>query len=229
MAAETAEQRERRDACILEHVALYRLTLAAVVQRLFFPEEHYPDRDEAKKRAGDTLSALCRQQKLRAHKFPGGLAYYTLRHAKPANTQAIDFDLATLWICCLDKNRSYRLETAEVRRLFETPPHHHLRHCLTPEDDGPVIYRIYPTTVDVKTTISYLKKHIVDARNRRGLADWIDLGDYGFWVATETEAKAEKLAEALRHTTSTRPALVDGARLVVSVVPTSESLGRYLT
>lgn len=222
-----AEIRKRRDECIVAHVELYQLTLARVVRRLYFPGELYKDRKLAKKLCGDTLSALERAEKLRSYLLPGAEQYYTPATKKPANTQAIDYDLGTLWLCCMEQKRFHRLSTSEIRRLFPTPPHHHVRHCVSDEDGGPVVYRLYFSTVDVKSTIAQAKKHVSESRNKYGLKDWVERGDYGFIVCSDSERKSQEIADALRRSTSGGGALHDQARFLVATVPTSSSLDMY--
>ncbi|MCI0335390.1 MAG: hypothetical protein L0228_19450 [Planctomycetes bacterium] len=199
---------------------MYQLTLACVVRRLFFPEALYPDRNEAKKLCGDMLSALIRAKKLRSHKFPSGENYYTRADRRAANTQAIDYDLATLWLC-MEQKRFHRLTTPELRRLFPTPPHHHVRHCLTQEEGGPVVYRLYFSSVDVKSTVLQAKKHLSESRNKYGLRNWIECGDYGFIVCSESERKSQEVADALQRSAAGSGASHDQARFLVATVPTS--------
>lgn len=218
--------RPRRDECILAHVGLYQLTLARVVRRLFFPKARYPDRATAKKLCGDTLAALVRANKLKSHKFPNGEDYFSLASQKPVNTQAVDYDLGTLWLCCMERKRFHRLSTPEVRRLFSTPPHHHVRHCLADEEGGPVVYRLYFSSVDVKSAVTQARKHLTEARNKHGLTKWIECGDYGFIVCCESEGKAQEISEALRRPTASG-ALHEQARFIVATVPTSSTVGTF--
>lgn len=217
-------RRERRDALLLAHVNLYQLTLPSVARRLFFPAAIYPQRDEAKKRCGDMLSALVRAKKISKHIFSSGESYYTLAGKRSGNTQAIEYDLGTLWLCCMESKRFHRLSTAELRGLFATPPHHHIRHCVSEEDGGPVVYRLYFSTADVKSTVLQSRRHLTEARNKHGLRLWVESGDYGFIVCSESEQKSQDIADALQRSTAGGGSLHDQARFLVATVPTSATV-----
>ena len=226
--ADDSTSREQRDQRILAHVELYQLTIARVVCRLFFPSSQNSDREVAKKVCGDALAALVRAKRLVCHKFPNGEPYYALPTKTPPNSQTIDYDLGTLWLCCMERKRFYRLATADVRRLFATPPHHHVRHCLSNEVDGTVAYRLYFSSVDAKSSIVQTKKHLSESRNKYGLKNWVECGDYGFIICCESEQKSRDIADALTRSTTDGGALHEQARFIVATVPTSATIGAFL-
>jgi len=209
------------EAAIMRHVDLYKLTITACVEKaLSFA--HSPERPSAKA----VLDSLIASKQLRTDEFPSGEKYYTRYGAsRPSNTQTIDYDLATLWLCFMEpKLRFYRIETTELRSLMPFPPHHHIRHVIGEHNDGNVVYRVYPTAVDVRTTLKRLKHFVSELRNKHRLGDWLNNGDYGFVICCETEQKKLQLADSI---TSTRNGsrLADDARMVVTTTPTSETLG----
>lgn len=210
-----------RDAKIIDHVGLYQLTIAHAVRRLYFPAYLLPNRDEALKRAGDTLSALVRQKKLAVHKFPGGLKYYTLPAKKPG-TEAVDYDLATLWLSAMGESRYRRLLRTDLKQLFEKPPHHHVRHVVADEVGGPMVLRVYPTATDLKQTLASIKRHVQEARKK--FRPQLEAGDYGFAVICETESKAADVQAELERKRPGTNRLINEAMFLVTTAPTSKTV-----
>lgn len=218
---------------ILAHVELYRLTIAAAVERLFFSQEP-PGSDGAA--AADVLAELVRQGRLTAHKLPGAKGgeetYYVLpptqSSKRTSDAQGVNFDLQTLWFCAFTEPPSYRLSLQETRMLFPRPPHHHVRHVITEHGDGPYVLRIYPTSVDVKSTVANLKKFIAEARSKHQLGDWIDTGDYGFCVLADHRHKVERIAEAVIAKRPGAGALAELARIEVAFAPTAVNVAEAL-
>ena len=214
------------DRAIIDHVALYKLTIAAAAERLFFAALPGGGGAQTSLRTRNALDALVQHKRLVRGKFPQGEPFYVLPGVKrPPNTQTIDYDLAALWLCAMQPGlRFHRLETAEIRKLFPSPPHHHVRHVVGDAGDGPVVYRLYPTAVDVKTTLKRLKGFIAETRTRLGLASWLEAGDYGFIVCCETDAKSAQVAELVMSRAGER--LADEARIIVATAPTSASIAK---
>jgi len=237
MTVEDLGERARRDEAILDHVELYRLTIAPAVERLFFSEEKFPG--GGAQRAADALAALVRLGKLVAHKFPKarggstGETYYApppnKSTKKSSDAQGVNFDLQTLWLCALSETRCYRLSLSETRGLFPTPPHHHVRHVIGDLGDGPFVSRIYPSSVDVSGTVANLKKFINEARSKHRLGDWIDSGDYGFCVLADHPQKVERVAEAVMSKRQGAGALADLARIEVAFAPTAGNVSQAMS
>jgi hypothetical protein len=220
---------------ILAHVELYRLTIAAVVARIVFSQGS-AESDGAATAAADILAQLVRQGRLAAHKLPGPKGeeetYYVLPPTKSSkrtsDAQGVNFDLQTLWFCALSETPSYRLSLQETRRIFPRPPHHHVRHVVTEQGDGPYVLRIYPTSVDVKSTIANLKKFIAEARSKHQLGEWIDAGDYGFCVLADHPQKVERIAEAVIAKRPGAAALAELGRIEVAFAPTAVNVAEAL-
>ena len=226
---------EKRDSqtsygAILAHVELYRLTIAPVVERLFFLADHNAG-DQASVRAAETLDTLVSRGRLLARQFPKvkgatvGETYYVLPAGKsakePGDAQTMDFDLQTLWFAALSEQRFHRLSVAETRQLFVTPPHHHVRHVLGDVGDGPFVGRVYPSKVEVKETVARLKQFMSEARTKHALGPWIDDGDYGFCLLADNHRKVEALGEAVMSRRQGAGALADQARILVAYAPTA--------
>ena len=215
------QSKTEKDAKILAHIGLYQLTFAHVIKRIYFPSTHFPDRVDALKKAGDTLSALARQKKLATHKFPGGVKYYTLLAKKPG-AEAVDYDLATLWLAFMGERRYRRLTRADLKQLFVKPPHHHVRHVLADEMGGPTVLRVYPTATDLKQTLTSIKRHIQEARKK--YRSQLEAGDYGFVVISETESKANDIRAELERKRPGMSRLVEVAQFLVTTAPTSKTV-----
>lgn len=226
------------EAQILPHVELYRLTIAPAVERLFFPANKYPN-DGGRIAAVDALDDLVRRGKLISREFPkvkgaaGGERYFVLPATKsskePGDSQTIDFDLQTLWFATLSEHRFHRLSLAETRRLFASPPHHHVRHVLGDMGDGPFVSRIYPSKVEVKETIPRLKQFITEARSKHGLGSWIDAGDYGFCVLADNHKKLQVIGDAVMSKRHGAGALADQARIQVAFAPTASKVSEAIS
>lgn len=227
MAASDKDSRDRNERAILDHVELYRLTIAPSIERLLFPADEYPG-DEARGRAVDALEELVRRGKLLAREFPKakgamrGASYYVLPAAKALDdAQGINFDLQTLWLSTLTEHRYYRLTKPEIARLFATPPHHHVRHVVGDVGDGPFVARVYPSAVPVKETVARVKQFMSEARGKHGLASWVDAGDYGFCILVDNQRKVEAVGEAMMARRQGGGALADEARIQVAFAPTA--------
>ena len=235
MTIEMFETQVTLEEAILAHVELYRLTIAPAVERIFFSKEIVGSDGAAK--AVAALAELVKQGRLVAHKLPGVKGaeenYYVLPLTKAtkrtSDAQGVNFDLQTLWFCALSEARSYRLSLEETRKVFPRPPHHHLRHVITDQGDGPYVLRIYPTSVDVKSTVANLKKFIAEARSKHQLGDWIDAGDYGFCVLADHPQKVERIAEAVIAKRQGAGALAELARIEVAFAPTAVNVAEALS
>ncbi len=229
---------DNHEAEILAHVELYRLTIAPAVERLFFPQDQYPDGD-ARMAAADVLDALVSCGRLVAREFPkakgaaAGEKYYVLPATKsskePGDSQTIDFDLQTLWFATLSEHRFHRLSVTETRRLFTSPPHHHVRHVVGDVGDGPFVARIYPSKVAGKETVVRLKQFMSEARTKHGLGSWIDFGDYGFCVLADNHKKVEAVGDAVMSNRQGAGALADQARIQVAFAPTAGNVSEAMS
>lgn len=227
----------RRKTAILDHVELYRLTILPAIERLFFSEDQLPD-NEGRLQATETLDELVSRGKLVVRSFPAakgtadGETYYVLPATKsvkePGDSQTIDFDLQTLWFATLSEHRFHRLSVTEIRRLFASPPHHHVRHVLGDVGDGPFLSRIYPSKVAVKETILRLKQFMSEGRTKHGLGPWIDAGDYGFCILVDSYQKVQAVADAVMSKRQGGAAFADQARIQVAFAPTASNVSQAM-
>jgi len=222
---------------ILNHVERYRLTVPWVVAKLFFPAHLEPDRKRAVKKAGSLLSQYTRGRILAEGECPGEDGrerpkYYLPAGATPGEN-AINADISLLWFCHADDVPRHRLNRNDLKDLMEELPYKNIAHCIEGVrgiegvKGAAVIYRMAPTTAEVKEIIRMARRHLKDAR--RKFAPLIDSGDYGFAILVDKAAKAQEIAAALAapHPNG-GPPLTEQARFVVHVAPRAESFAQAL-
>jgi len=224
-----------RDLAILRHVALYRLTLPLVVERLIC-REHGGN-------AGTILVNLAGEGLLRHHNlaetgaFPGPVKFFTLTSAgasvigltedrgEKLGPRALRTHLATLWFCHLSDERRYRLEPDELTSLFgKGVVHPNVACCLAEESDGPKVYRIYETSTDVNRSVKQLRASIATTWESAALRPWLMTGDMGFTVLAETQDKVKRLNKAIRKTKKEKASVVDECHVIVRFAPSPVTL-----
>lgn len=198
-----------RDLAILRHVALYRLTLPIVIQRLYCVEGRTDPTTILNKLA--KLGLLRPHTKMGDGALPGRVAYYTLTpdgarvvsapkdRAEPLGPASLRIHLAVLWFCFLSDRRRYRLEPEELRELFgERAPHANIACCITEEEDGPRVYRVYGTATDRAKSMKQLSSNIAKAWEVPEHRPWLEAGDLAFAILGETRPKCTDLEKALQ-------------------------------
>lgn len=215
---------------ILRHVALYRLTLPIVVERLF-----------CQKYGGDASTILIKLAKegyLRDHKtlqegaFKGKVRYFTLTRegAKVAGVSeergevlgpaALPKHLATLWFCCMSDQRRHRLEPNEIEALFGSHAlHPNTPCCVAEEQDGLRVYRIYETSTDVARTVKQLRASIAKAWESSFLRPWLESGELGFVILAKTRSKCADLNKAMKSDGQLQPSVADECHVIVRFAP----------
>ena len=220
-------------AALLQHLERMRLTIPWVVRRFYFPAHAYPDRIEALKLAGAALQQLAKRKKAIEAECPGRTRpkYYLVSGSRQGEA-AIGYDLATLWATCVRPVPRYRISNEELRTLLDPCPYKNIRHIMeeTSDIEGTrptgIIYRVYPTTAELKEAVRSLKKTIKDATKKsRAL---VESGDYGFLVLAETKAKAKAIDREVRRPDERGHAISHTARIVVEYAPRPESLAKAL-
>ena len=229
------------DLVILKHVALYYLTFRAALKVVLSSSDSKSD-------PGNALAALARRGYLRDSDSSGnplklGSRRYYLMGAKGRDLlglpperatetpdTALHTRLASLWFCCMEKERRYRLDKQELKATFgKHPPHHNTPHCVGLDEVGsPVVYRIYASSGEVRTIVRQARDYLDKARSNKTLRPWVESGDYGFAILVETDAKCERIRRELAKTPKRGAALNEEARFVVSLGPTPETLSLSL-
>ncbi len=193
-----------RDEQILRHIGRYRISIRAVIERLYFrgaTSDH-------------VLRRLSEESRICVHKgvIPGGLSYYqlTLREtrrlglpdtrARQDKTKVLRRELAVLWFCCMADRERLRLDHAEFKRLgpakIWAAPH-------IAETSGPdtFIYRLYmpsPGTKDDRF-IDILRADAFDAVHDVLIAGWTSAGRYGFAVLVENRCRETQLTRLIER------------------------------
>jgi hypothetical protein len=214
---------EDRDQKILTHIGLYRLSIRAVIEHLYF-EGKTSDR---------VLSRLMKDEKLHRSEnaFPGGISYYQLKlsearngpasvpenRARTQGARAVRQALAALWFCCMTEKKRQKLDTAKIIKLYQKDI---IRpHCAEVSPQGNMLYSLYvpgPNSRD-----DYLPKrlqHDIQAISAfPQLGTLLKLKKMGFAVLVETEQRKEKLARILRRQ-------APDAAVLIEVVPGPNTL-----
>lgn len=194
---------EPRDQKILTHIGRYRISLRAVLGRLFFD-----GRD-----CGNVMKRLRGQGFVRSLQgLPGRISYYQLTEqgtalmgfprsrASPVEAQALHTHLGILWFCCVGKRSRFRLEKRDLDAFFggqELSGH----HCLEERGDrGVRLYRLYVPTFDAdnQTVLTQIRNGILAARLNPSVREWITSRRYAFAVLVETDERRAFLARAIR-------------------------------
>lgn len=196
-----------KDLAILRHVALYRLTLPDVVDRLF-----------CRGKGGDATTILVNLAKaglLLHHKkkeaLGGEQPYFTLTRegarivggpedrSEPLGESALRTHLAVIWFCCMGDRRRYRLEPDELKALLgQRSLHENIPCCISEEEDGPRVYRVYPTSTDPRSTVRQLRTNIGEAWQNAAMRPWIEARDLGFAVLAEKPSKCADLERLVK-------------------------------
>jgi hypothetical protein len=136
-----------RDDRILKHVALYRISIRAVIEHLFFDG----------KSCDDVINRLVKDNMLTVEKLPNRISYYRLslnaartrgvqeNRARPTGvqTRALRRTLAMLWFCCMGTNLRHRIERNMLTKFFGDAHGLGVPHCWEGTPTGKLIHRVY--------------------------------------------------------------------------------------
>lgn len=234
------------DLAILRHVSLYRLTFTYPVMQLFFPEVNFTNREAALSRAGDALAALAKLGYLtskendtplgfnRNHKYfiltgqGAKLIEAPTSRTKSPNEPATD--LAVLWLCSMGKKRFHRVDRQDLLPIVgDDAPRYSVRHVISQEEFGPVIYRVYPATSSKPANVvEYAKKILLKTRKKEALLPIVEVGDYGFAILAPTEDHRLGIQNELRKPDGKLPPLNRQARFTVRLGPTPQTLNQAI-
>jgi hypothetical protein len=197
---------EPRDERIFRHIALYRISIRAVIEHLFFEG----------KSCDDVINRLVSKEQLNVFKLPNRVSYYRLTlsaarargvqenraSARGVQTRALRRALAVLWFCCMGERVRHRIERNTLTQLFGRAPGMGTPHCWEAMDDVKrLIYRVYtpgPNTPpdDVVRTIRLdAERAIADAK----LAPLIVARRYVFAVLVENADRGKTMSKQLNN------------------------------
>ena len=214
---------------VIDHVDRYRLTVPSVVGRLVSPRQG-TKRTESRDAAKKLLANLSRRGVLASHEFPSRQQrFYTLAGAK-VEPSAVDFDLAILWWCMMSNQIRRRVSREELVPLFgdKKAPRAQFRHCIAETSEGcSCLYRMYPTTATRQQIALHIrKKHLVELRKLH--SEMVACGDLGLAVLVGDRKTQQHLEREIKRTTKHRPtSFIDQARIVVDVVPNSQTIDQW--
>jgi len=233
------EELRPQDQALLRHVALYRMTLPQIASRLFCAGNAG--------RAGSALGRLAKNGFLNRHDkisngaLPGRVTIYTLtpegaraagvkkERGQPLGPSALPTHFAVLWVCCLSDRRRYRLEPEEVKSLIgDESVHPNTACCITEEEDGPRVYRIFPTTSEPAGAMRQLRASISEAWENPTLRSWMESGDLGFLVLAESKQKCSDLEKLLRKAVRGENRIEHDCRILVRFAPSPKGAKKAL-
>ncbi|MEM6484377.1 MAG: hypothetical protein AAF662_05270 [Pseudomonadota bacterium] len=224
---------EELESAILRHMDRTRVTISWVVRRYFFPAHAYPDRKEARVIAEKVLGQLVKKKKAIEIESPGRTkTKLYLPAGSRQGEAAIGYDLGKLWATYVRPVPRYPLTNEELRELLAPCPYKNIRHVIEPSSDVEgarttgIIWRLYPTSAEVKEVIRSVKKIFRDAK--KNVAEHIENGDYGLLVLAETKSKATAINKSLARSGESGGPLADRARISVEFAPRPESLAKAL-
>lgn len=218
---------------LVEHLERMRLTIACVVRRLFLPAHAYPDRQWAMTLAERALNQLVKRKRAIEIECPGRTRpKLYLPAGSRQGEAAIGYDLGTLWATLVRPLPRYRLTNEELRDLLDPCPYKNIRHVIEPtaEIEGNqvtgIIYRIYPTSAELKEVIRSIKKAVKDAKKL--MPKLVENGDYGILVLAETRSKVKAIEKELNRTDDRGRSIAQSARIVIEYAPKPETLSKAL-
>jgi len=199
-----------RDERILKHVALYRVSIRAVIEHLFFDG----------KSCDDVINRLVTKEKaLTVEKLANRISYYRLsltaartrgvqeNRARPqgVQTRSLRRTLAMLWFCCMEEKIRYRMERNVLTQFFGDSHGLGVPHCWEPTDNNSkLIYRVYtpgpntPPDDVVRTLRVDAERAIADPKMARFVLPRL----YMFAVLVEHPDRKTVLLEQLKRSTA---------------------------
>ena len=185
-----------RDLNVLEHIALYQITIPAVVSRLWFqdrPSEHL-------------LRRLRETGLVDATPFrPGRSAYYTLstsgwrtlklRPPRRLGSFALHRALAVLWFCVFGKHRRTRVSPEDLEQYLGEQSTHADVHCWQ-DEPGPIIFRVLSGQSD-DHSLQRLETLVDELRRDPRAGPGLKMGRYGFALLVDREQRVEPLERSI--------------------------------
>lgn len=204
-----------RDERILRHVGLYRLSIRAVIERLFFDG----------KSCDDVINRLVAKEKLlTVSRLPNRVSFYKLSltaarargftdnraETRGVQTRSIRRALAVLWYCCMGENIRHRIERKDLTQLFARAPGLGIPHCWENQHGvGRIVRRIYtpgpntPTDEILRTLHHDGEAALADLK----LAPLVLARRYSFVVLVKAQERKELIEEQLEASPATAVAV----------------------
>ena len=219
---------ERRDVAFLAHVARYRVGLYPSLSQVLFEASGKP--------IGSIAAKLETKGLVHVHKraINGGINFVSIttagcrrlanvpveRGAKYPASSALDQAIGVSFFCCLARHRRHRLETTQLRNIFEdSAPPENAPHILSDERGAPCVYRAFQPAVGTAKAIKRLRDLIKQAQENEKVRPWLLQGDYGYAILAPSDASRKSLDEAVG-----RSKLDSDYSIIVGLGPTAETL-----
>lgn len=217
---------ELRDGWILDHIAAYRLTIRAVLSKLFF-EGRSPD---------NVIRRLSPKKLQSCGPLDDGFSWYQLSKAEatrrklwsratPLNGHRLHEALATLWFCCGNESRRNRHEASEFTDVSSPLPGSH-PYCVA-ESEPPVLYRvIVPGTGSQDDSIlKTVRDAAEESFQHPDLHAWLKNGTFRLAVLVEEELRVPHLQQLI---TADSRMMISPASIEVHRAPGPTTLKGFL-
>lgn len=194
------ERGRARDELILQHLVLYRLTLRAVLDELFFEGRS----------SDNVVERLKKQGHIQVQRgLPGRLSYYQLteaearrralpeERAQAPGPRALAEHLSVLWFCTLGARPRRRLEADELQRLLPELPSAR-PHAI--EDGTPrrVLRLFIPgPTSPVESTIRAVSDETRELAANPVHAPWLKTRRFAVAILAQNQARAKTFREEI--------------------------------
>lgn len=211
-----------RDAAILRHVGLYRLSVRPVLSRVFLS-----GRDP-----GNVVKELIKKGLLQSRPGLGGRnSYYQLTErgaaasgfpgsrAEAPGPQAIQEHLGILWFCTMLGRSRTRLESDALAELFPGGPPRG-EHCLEKLAGGYRVTELYVPTADtsLENVARRVREQLESALANPEVSKWVGTRQYAFAILVDTEDRAPAVRRRLGETMLGRLPITAQASFQVEVV-----------
>lgn len=135
---------------------------------------------------------------------PQGFRFPKERFTPPKTEQSLYKHLAALWYCFFDGQRRYRLDRNEIAKLWmDTIPEnrkvpHQPAYCLANKEQGPIIYRLYPTRKPkVIQIVEEVRKKLENDASTLRLKHWIEAGEYSYAIIVPSHERKRDVEREL--------------------------------
>lgn len=221
-----------RDERILDHLSAFRLSLRAVLAKLYFGD----DLD----RCQQVLSRLKHRGYIKSHQpFHGTrLACYQLdgravrefsypkSRSEPMGGAVLDRHLAMLWWCCMVGTFRPRIEPEQVSQAMGCGPLSGA-HCVQPAEGVPRFFRVtVPSAAQDKDVLYALKESIAAATSDPVVTEWVEHARYVFVLLLDRATRVTILREATSDE-SFRARLPVRATIRIERAPTSATISEF--
>lgn len=199
---------QARDSAVLRHIGRHRMTLRAVLSRLFFGGRS-PGNVLQRLSEGGYIARRSVKDGPETTSLPDGVSYYQLttkaaaalgfpasrcRRLEPARLHTA---LGVLWFTCMGKKRRDLLEPEQLGGLFGAPSGSASTHPICRDLSGsrPVLYEVYvpaPQT-RVRNVVRRVEGRWETAHEDGVLRPWVEARSYCFAILVDNRGRAKRI------------------------------------